>query len=49
MDEAGVLRSFVGRVQGDRIEGSVTGPQGRTGAFTAVRNGPPPPIRGTSD
>ena len=49
MDEAGTLRSFTGRVQGDRIEGSVTGPQGRTGAFTAVRNGPPPPIRGVSD
>jgi hypothetical protein len=49
MDEAGVLRSFTGRVQGDRIEGSVTGPQGRTGAFTAVRNGPAPSIRGVTD
>ena len=49
MDEAGVLRTFTGRVQGDRIEGTSVGPQNRAGTFTAVRNGSAPPIRGTSD
>jgi hypothetical protein len=49
MDEAGVLRSFSGRVRGDRIEGSAIGPDNRPVAFTATRVGLAPPIRGTLD
>lgn len=49
MDEQGALRSYTGRIQGDRIEGTAVGPQNRQVPFTAVRNGIAPPIRGTAD
>jgi hypothetical protein len=49
MDELGVLRTFTGRVQGDRIEGTVVGPQNRSLTFTAVRRGSAPSIRGAAD
>lgn len=49
MDDQGVLRTFTGRVQGDRIEGTAVGPQNRSVTFTAVRRGAAPPIRGAGD
>ena len=49
MDETGVLRSFTGRILGDRIEGTALGPDGRPVAFTAVRVGAAPPIGGSTD
>ena len=49
LDDKGVLRTFMGRVQGDRIEGVATGPQGRSVNFTAVRRGVAPSIRGAAD
>lgn len=49
MDDRGVLRTFSGRVQGNRIEGTAVGPQNQSVAFTAVRNGPAPAIRGATD
>jgi hypothetical protein len=49
MDEQGALRSYTGRIQGDRIEGTAVGPQNRQVPFTAVRNGAAPLIRGTAD
>lgn len=49
MDEMGVLRSYTGRVRGDRIEGTATGPNNRAVEFSAVRNGPAPPIRGVAN
>lgn len=45
MDERGVLRRYEGRVNGGRMEGTVTGPGGTTGTFSATRPNPPPPIR----
>lgn len=49
MDEQGVLRSYTGRIRGDRIEGTAVGPQNRSVPFTAVRVGAAPPIRGVSN
>jgi hypothetical protein len=49
MDGQGVLRTFTGRVRGDRIEGTAVGPQNQSVAFTAVRRGLAPPIRGTAN
>ena len=49
MDDQGVLRTFTGRVQGDRIEGTAVDAQNRSAAFTAVRRGPAPLIRGAAD
>lgn len=49
MDEQGVLRTFTGRIRDNRMEGTATGPNNSTIVFTAVRNGPPPPIRGVSE
>ena len=45
MDERGVLRRFEGRLAGGRMEGTVTGPGGASGTFSATRPNPPPPIR----
>lgn len=49
MDDQGVLRSFTGRIQGDRIEGTAIGADRRPLSFTAVRVGPAPPIAGAAD
>lgn len=49
MDEQGVLRTFNGRIRDNRMEGTAVGPGNSTITFTAVRNGPPPPIRGVSE
>lgn len=44
MDERGVLRSYLGRVAGDRIEGTTQAADGTPGSFTASRIGPPVPV-----
>ncbi len=49
MDERGVLRTFTGRVRGDRIEGTAVGPNNVSTPFSAVRQGVAPPIRGAAD
>ena len=49
LDDHGVLRTFAGRIQGDRIEGTAVGPHNRSVQFAAVRQGVPPPIRGAAD
>jgi hypothetical protein len=49
MDEQGVLRSYTGRIRGDRIEGTAVGPQNRSVPFMAVRFGAAPPIGGASN
>ncbi|MEI7447675.1 MAG: class I SAM-dependent methyltransferase [Burkholderiales bacterium] len=49
MDDRGVLRTYDGRVTGDRIEGTTRGTDGATGAFTAQRTGIAPPVDGGRD
>ena len=49
MDDRGVLRAFSGRIAGDRIEGSGVAADKSSIAFSAVRVGPAPPIRGAND
>ena len=49
LDDQGVLRTFTGRIQGDRIAGTAVGPQNRSMEFQAVRQGLAPLIRGAAD
>jgi hypothetical protein len=49
MDDRGVLRAFSGRIAGDRIEGTAVATDNSSIAFSAVRVGPAPPIRGATD
>jgi hypothetical protein len=49
MDDRGVLRAFSGRIAGDRIEGTALATDNSSIAFSAVRVGPAPPIRGATD
>jgi hypothetical protein len=44
MDDRGVLRSYDGRVAGDRIEGTTRGQDGATGTFVAQRTGAATPV-----
>jgi len=44
MDDRGVLRSYDGRVVGDRIEGSTRAADGATGTFVAQRTGAATPV-----
>lgn len=44
MDERGMLRSFQGRVYGDRIEGTTQSADGVMGQFTATRVGAATPV-----
>ncbi|RPH43406.1 MAG: class I SAM-dependent methyltransferase [Burkholderiales bacterium] len=44
MDDRGVLRSYDGRVSGDRIEGTTRGLDGATGTFAAQRTGAATPV-----
>ena len=46
MDEKGVLRSYAGRVAGDRIEGSTRAFDGAAGTFAAQRTGAATPVDG---
>lgn len=49
VDDAGVLRSYAGRVNGNRIEGTATTADGRSLPFSAQRDGAAPPIGGLAD
>jgi hypothetical protein len=44
MDDRGVLRTYSGRVAGDRIEGSTRAVDGATGTFVAQRTGMATPV-----
>jgi hypothetical protein len=44
MDERGMLRSYLGRVSGDRIEGTTQSADGVMGQFTATRVGAATPV-----
>ncbi|MFZ9406425.1 MAG: class I SAM-dependent methyltransferase [Burkholderiaceae bacterium] len=46
MDPNGVLRSYVGRVNGARIEGTTLAADGTAGTFVATRVGPAMPVDG---
>jgi hypothetical protein len=46
MDEKGVLRSYAGRVAGERIEGATRAVDGSAGTFVAQRTGAAPPVDG---
>lgn len=46
MDPNGVLRSYVGRVNGARIEGNSVAADGTAGTFVATRVGPAQPVDG---
>jgi len=46
MDPNGVLRSYVGRVNGARIEGTTLSADGTAGTFVATRVGPAMPVDG---
>ncbi len=45
MDEAGQVRSFDGRIQGNSYEGRVSDAKGRSSPFHATRQGAAPPIK----
>lgn len=47
-DNTGALRQFSGTVDGNRMQGTVTGPGGATANFTAQRSGDAPPIGGSA-
>lgn len=49
MDERGMLRSYLGRVAGDRIEGTTQSADGVMGQFTATRVGAATPVDGGRD
>jgi hypothetical protein len=49
MDDRGSLRSYSGRVAGDRIEGNCRGVDGSEGRFFATRTGPGTPVDGGRD
>lgn len=49
MDDKGVLRSYDGRVAGDRIEGTTRAADGAAGAFVAQRTGAATPVDGGRD
>ena len=49
MDERGMLRSYLGRVAGDRIEGTTQSTDGVMGQFTATRVGAATPVDGGRD
>lgn len=49
MDERGTLRSYSGRVAGDRIEGNTRAVDGSEGRFFATRTGPGTPVDGGRD
>jgi hypothetical protein len=44
MDDKGVLRSYAGRIAGDRIEGNTRAGDGTSGTFVAQRTGAAPPV-----
>ena len=44
MDDRGVLRSYLGRVNGDRIEGTTQSADGVSGSFVATRVGAAQPV-----
>lgn len=46
-NDSGALREFDGRITGNRIAGSVTGPSGETAPFSAERIGTAPAIGGS--
>ncbi|MFM1988411.1 MAG: hypothetical protein RJA99_1368 [Pseudomonadota bacterium] len=46
MDDRGALRSYDGRVAGEKIEGTTRGTDGATGSFAAQRTGIAPPVDG---
>jgi Methyltransferase domain len=49
VDERGALRTFTGRITGDRMEGTAMGSDRRALPFLATRVGPAPVIRGALD
>ena len=46
MDEKGVLRTYDGRVAGERIEGATRAADGAAGTFVAQRTGAATPVDG---